>query len=242
MSTEAPPSATAKPNDAQASRRARAWRGLRLVVLLGVIHLVLSYLLSLMLFHPSRELGHDIERAGGERVSYVTSDGVRLVSWFVPARGLRRRTVVYFHGNAGVASGCAAWASTLAERGSDVLLAEYRGYGESEGSPSAAGIELDAEAAIHYLVEERRVPPRELVVHGQSLGGAAAVAALAGPAREAAGGVLESTFTSLHDMGRAVIGLRTWNLGRDTAGEPHLLAVHSPEAAVAAALTHCKRR
>ena len=43
-------------------------------------------------------------------------------------------------------------------------------------------------------------------------------------------------------IGRAVIGLRTWNLGRDTAGEPHLLAVNSPEAAVAAALAHCKRR
>lgn len=43
-------------------------------------------------------------------------------------------------------------------------------------------------------------------------------------------------------LGRPVIGLRSWNLGRDAAGEPHLLAVNSPEAAVAAALTHCKRR
>ena len=43
-------------------------------------------------------------------------------------------------------------------------------------------------------------------------------------------------------LGRPVIGLRTWNLGRDAAGEPLLLTVNSPEAAVAAALTHCKRR
>lgn len=188
-------------------RRARAWKALRIAVLLGVIHVVLSYTLSLMLFHPSREVGRDVERAGGERVSYVTSDGVRLVSWLVPARGPRRRTVVYFHGNAGVASGCWPWASWLAERGSDVLLAEYRGYGESDGSPSAAGIERDAEAAILFLLEQRHVAPGELVVHGQSLGGAAAMVALTGPARDAAGGVLESTFTSLHDMGRAVVGL-----------------------------------
>jgi fermentation-respiration switch protein FrsA (DUF1100 family) len=191
----------------QASRRARVWRALRVVVLLGVIHVVLSYVLSLMLFHPSREVGRDVERVGGERVRYATRDGVRLVSWLVPSRGPRRRTVVYFHGNAGVASGCWGWAEWLALRGSDVLLAEYRGYGESEGSPTAAGIELDAEAAIRYLVEERHVPLRELVVHGQSLGGAAAMVALTGPARDAAGGVLESTFTSLHDMGRAVIGV-----------------------------------
>jgi fermentation-respiration switch protein FrsA (DUF1100 family) len=180
---------------------------LRIAVLLGAIYLVLSYTLSLLLFHPPREIGRDVERVGGERVSYVTSDGVRLASWLVPARGARRRTVVYFHGNAGLASGCWGWAAALADRGADVLLAEYRGYGESEGSPSAAGIERDAEAAVHYLLEERRVSPRALVVHGQSLGGAAAVVALSGPARDAAGGVLESTFTSLHDMGRAVIGL-----------------------------------
>ncbi|HNP72727.1 MAG TPA: TIGR00725 family protein [Kouleothrix sp.] len=43
-------------------------------------------------------------------------------------------------------------------------------------------------------------------------------------------------------LGRPVIGLRTWNLGRDDAGEPHVLAVNSPEAAVAAALSYCKRR
>jgi len=202
-----PASEAPRPAEVRASPRARAWRALRIALLLGVIELVLSYTLSLMLFHPSRGEGHDVARIGGERVTYVTRDGVRLVSWLVPARGERRRTVVYFHGNAGLASGCWGWAAWLAERGSDVLLAEYRGYGESEGSPSAEGIERDAEAAIRFLLEERHVSPRELVVHGQSLGGAAAIAALAGPAHDAAGGVIESSFTSLHDMGRAVIGV-----------------------------------
>ncbi len=208
--TSAPATAmasSATPPEPQSTRRARARKALHVGALLGSIYLVLSYALSWMLFHPSREVGRDVERVGGERVSYVTRDGVRLVSWLVPARGPRRRTVVYFHGNAGVASACWGWAASLAERGADVLLAEYRGYGESEGSPSAAGIELDAEAAVRFVLEERRVPASELVVQGQSLGGAAAIAALAGPARDAAGGVLESTFTSLHDMGRAVVGL-----------------------------------
>lgn len=43
-------------------------------------------------------------------------------------------------------------------------------------------------------------------------------------------------------LGRLVIGLRSWNLGRTESGEPHMLTVNSPEAAVAAALAHCKRR
>jgi uncharacterized protein (TIGR00725 family) len=43
-------------------------------------------------------------------------------------------------------------------------------------------------------------------------------------------------------LGRPVIGLRTWDLGRAPAGEPHIQVVHSPDAAVAAALAYCKRR
>ncbi len=42
-------------------------------------------------------------------------------------------------------------------------------------------------------------------------------------------------------IGRAVIGLETWNLGHDMRGEPHILAVDTPEAAVAAALARCSR-
>src|SRR5262249_58687814 len=132
-------------------------------------------------------------------VDYLADDGVRLSAWWPPARGARRRTLVFFHGNAETASDGWAWADALADRGTDVLLAEYRGYGHSEGSPSARGIERDAEAAIRYLRDEQHVPLSELVVHGQSLGGAAAFAALAGPANDCAGAVIESTFSSLHD-------------------------------------------
>jgi uncharacterized protein (TIGR00725 family) len=42
-------------------------------------------------------------------------------------------------------------------------------------------------------------------------------------------------------LGRAVIGLRTWDLGRDAAGRSHVEAVDTPEQAVAAALAHCAR-
>ncbi len=187
------------------SRRRRAWMALRVALILGSIYLVLSYVLGAMLFHPSRDEGDAARFA--ERVEYTSRDGVRLRSWMVRARGERRRTLVYFHGNGGLAAGSIGWGQWLAERGTDVLLAEYRGYGASDGSPSAAGVEDDADAAIRFLLDQEHVPPRQLVVHGQSLGGAAAIAALAGPARDAAGGIIESSFTSLHDMARQVIGV-----------------------------------
>lgn len=176
------------------------------VAMLVAGHFVLSSVLHLFLFHPRADEAPGAAQIA-ERASYVTDDGVRLAGWWVAARGERRRTLVFFHGNAETASDGWPWADVLADRGTDVLLAEYRGYGRSEGTPSARGIERDAEAAIRYVLEERGVAPSELVVQGHSLGGAAAIAALAGPASRAAGGVIESTFTSLHDMARTIVGL-----------------------------------
>ncbi len=169
-------------------------------------HFVMSSVLSMFLFHPRSDEAPGVA-AVGERVRYVTDDGVHLSGWWVAARGERRRTLVYFHGNGDTASDVWPWADLLADRGTDVLLAEYRGYGQSEGTPTARGIERDADAAIRYLLDERHVAPSSLVVQGHSLGGAAAIAALAGPASGAAGGVIESTFTSLHDMARVIVGL-----------------------------------
>ncbi len=193
---------------------------------------MLTSLLHLMLFHPPSGESDDVARIGGERVRYRTSDGVTLASWLVPARGERQRTVVYFHGNAASASDCWGWADVLAASGSDVLLAEYRGYGQSEGSPSARGIERDAEAAVRFVLEERGVTPERLVVHGQSLGGAAAVAALAGAGSGAAGGVIESAFTSLHDMSSAVIGLPLTRMVYDAYGLDSLARAPSVRAPI----------
>lgn len=188
------------------ARQRGAFRAALAVAMLIAGHYVLSSVLYLFLFHPRRDESAEIARIG-ERVHYVTDDGVRIAAFWVPARAPRRRTLVFFHGNGETASDGAGWASVLADRGTDVLLAEYRGYGQSEGSPTARGVERDAEAAIRYVLDERHVSANELVIQGHSLGGAAAIAALAGPGARAAGGVIQSTFTSLHDMARAIVGL-----------------------------------
>ena len=84
-----------------------------------------------------------------------------------------------------------------------VLLIEYRGYGEAHGqqTPSEASIYEDAEAGLRYLVEQRQIDPKQIVIFGHSLGGAVAIE-LAQRHPEVAGLIVESTFTSVAEVSR----------------------------------------
>jgi fermentation-respiration switch protein FrsA (DUF1100 family) len=78
-----------------------------------------------------------------------------------------------------------------------VLLFDYRGYGNSGGRPSEAGLNEDALAAYEF-VRAQGVSSGGLVIVGQSLGNAPAAHVAA--ARPCAGLVLVSGFSSLPDV------------------------------------------
>lgn len=89
----------------------------------------------------------------------------------------------------------------LRDAGFNVLAPEYRGYGAaaSSGSVSEAGVHADARAALAYLTESLRVPPRRVLVYGWSLGSGPAVRLAADHQLGAL--VTEGGFTSLPDVG-----------------------------------------
>ncbi|MEJ2866360.1 alpha/beta fold hydrolase [Actinomycetospora sp. OC33-EN08] len=133
---------------------------------------------------------------GARDVVLETADGPALGAWFVPAEGPRREvTVLVANGNAGDRSLRAPLAAALRAEGFDVLLFDYRGYGDNPGSPSEEGLAADARAAHHHLVTEQAVPPQRLILLGESLG--AAVAARLATEAPVAGMVLRSPFTDL---------------------------------------------
>ncbi len=73
--------------------------------------------------------------------------------------------------------------------GYNTFIFDYRGYGESSGSPSESGTYLDAQAAWRYLTEKKAILPASIVLFGESLGGAIAawLAANEKPASAGAG-------------------------------------------------------
>ena len=136
-----------------------------------------------------------------EPVTFQTEDGLTLAGWFVPSGGTSASgTVIVFNGNAGNRGHRAPLAAALAQRGYQVLLLDYRGFGGNAGAPSEGGLLADARAARAYLLGRSDVDADRIVYFGESLGSAVAVALAAEHPPVAL--VLRSPFTSLVDVGR----------------------------------------
>jgi len=136
-----------------------------------------------------------------EPVTFETSDGLRLSGWFFPAPGTSPRvTVLVFNGNAGNRSHRVPLAAALRQRGLQVLLVEYRGYGGNPGTPTEKGLAADSRAARAYLTGRPDVDPSRLVYFGESLGTAVAVDLAVDHPPAAL--VLRSPFTSMGDIGQ----------------------------------------
>jgi fermentation-respiration switch protein FrsA (DUF1100 family) len=133
-----------------------------------------------------------------ERVHLTTDDGQRLLAWRIaPTHG--GPVVVYLHGNGGGLDLRAARFAAFAAAGFGVWAVEYRGYGGSTGSPSEAGLTLDAEAAYRAALAD--APPARIVLMGESLGTGLAVKLAA---RNPVGAlVLDSPYTSIVDVAAA---------------------------------------
>lgn len=181
-----------------------------------------------------------------EEVRIATADGETLHGWFVPAPGARA-TVLFLHGNAGSIVHRLDWLPMFQRLRLSVLLVDYRGFGQSTGSPSEAGTHADADAAWRHLTEARRIPPGRIVVFGESLGGA--VAAQLAARVDPAALVLHSVFTSAPDLAaglypflpaRLLTRYRYDTLSAVKALRCPLLVAHSPRDEIVP-VTHGRR-
>ena len=180
------------------------WVILRAVIMVAIgVYLILAILLTLFqshfVYYPTHVLDNNPSNVGlmYEAVSIQSEDGVRLLGWYIPCDSARA-TVLLCHGNGGNISHRVSLIKILHDLKLNVLIFDYRGYGQSEGEPSEMGTYKDAKAAWLYLVRKKDINPSNIIIHGRSLGGAVA----AHLAREVNPGglILESTFTSAGDI------------------------------------------
>jgi fermentation-respiration switch protein FrsA (DUF1100 family) len=150
-----------------------AYLGLLLLLRLNESRLIYFPGPERKLVAPPAHLGLPVQR-----VQFEAEDGIRLVSWVIPAEaGGQGFWLLVCHGNAGNLSqfGRPDHYAGLRQLGLGLMAFDYRGYGESEGSPSEEGVYKDASAAYRYLREQLGVPPERIVIFGHSLGSAVAV-------------------------------------------------------------------
>ena len=134
-----------------------------------------------------------------EEVYLTTSDGLKIHGWFLP-HAQPRATLLFLHGNGGNISHRLEKLRIYNQLELSVFIIDYRGYGQSEGSPSEQGTYLDAEAAWKYLTQDRKIPAGNIIIYGESLGGA--VATWLATRVNAGALIIESVFTSIQDMGK----------------------------------------
>ena len=154
---------------------------------------------SRYVYYPERLLSAQPSHIGlsFENISFETKDKLRLSGWFIPQENARG-VLLFCHGNAGNIGHRLESIQVFHQLGLEIFIFDYRGYGQSEGKPIERGTYEDVEAAWHYLVEERQVDPKKIVVFGRSLGGA--VASWLASRHTPGALILESTFTSLPDI------------------------------------------
>ncbi|MDA8100292.1 MAG: alpha/beta hydrolase [Nitrospiraceae bacterium] len=141
-----------------------------------VLFLLLTVGCESVFFYPSRGLFANpfLKEFPPQDVAFRSSDGVTLLGWFFAAKD-PVGTILILHGNAENISTHVNGFLWLIPNGFNLFIFDYRGYGLSEGDPSLAGIQRDAEAALEKLMTLPGVDPDRIVVYGQSLGGTVAV-------------------------------------------------------------------
>ena len=168
---------------------------------------------SRFLYDPDHKIYQTPQQEGlkFEDVNFTSSDGTALTGWFIPATKKAIGTVIHFHGRAGNMTADLPFVDWLPSEGFNVFTFDYRGYGRSAGTPQRRGVFNDSVAAIAYIQTRSDVDPNALLVFGQSLGGAIALAVL-GESRykRQFNGVkavaIESTFYSYRSIVREKIG------------------------------------
>jgi MYXO-CTERM domain-containing protein len=151
----------------------RVWRYVRRLLLgVAAIVAVSVVLLPVGLAYVTTHVGRAVvpENELGvayENVSFRTSDGLKLVGWYIPSKN--GAAVIAFPGR----KGSQPKARMLARHGYGVLLFDRRGEGKSAGEPNAWGWggTKDVKAAVAYLQRRPDVEPGRIGGIGLSVGG-----------------------------------------------------------------------
>ncbi|MFH1213714.1 MAG: alpha/beta hydrolase [Candidatus Neomarinimicrobiota bacterium] len=134
-----------------------------------------------------------------QKINIKTSDNVTL-SCFYLKNNKSNRLLIYFHGNAGNIDQRLPELIDFRNLGVNVLGVGYRGYGQSTGEPTEAGIYKDGYTALKYAKDSLGFPSDSIFICGRSIG--TTVAIEVSQKRQLAGIILITPLTSGKDIAK----------------------------------------
>ncbi len=164
------------------------------------------------LFHPRRDPPGEPVPHHARLVRIPVEPGVFLGGRLYVAR-TDAPAILFFHGNGETASDYDGIAPLFTDLGINLLVMDYRGYGISDGTPTATNLAADAVTvfeATSTLLQESGLTNPNLFVMGRSLGSAAAIQVALHAGAAIAGLIIESgfahTFPLLETLGVRIAG------------------------------------
>ena len=153
-----------------------------------------------LLYHPF-ENNYNTEEANFsyEEIFIPTSDGKKLKAWFHKKDLKKKKTLLFFHGNAGNLTNRIYKLNLIKNLDINFLIVAYRGFSGNEGKPTEEGLYQDARDTISWL-NQQEIEDKQIVIYGESLG--TGVSAEVAQNQKFAGIILESPFTSMVEAGK----------------------------------------
>jgi len=172
-----------------------------LITLYILVGLGVYFLQEKLIFLPEeldKDFSYDFPAEFEEHFLEMEDGGVINVLHFKSdsSKGL----ILYFHGNAGSLRRWGDVTLPFVDKGFDVLIMDYRGYGKSTGSRTYQTLLSDADRLYKFALD--RTSEDQLIVFGRSLGSSFAsyLAGKNNPSKL----ILETPFLSLGDMANRV--------------------------------------
>jgi alpha-beta hydrolase superfamily lysophospholipase len=171
------------------------------------------------LFHPRRESMNVLRPSGAHQVGLEVEPGVIVGGRLYPAAP-EAPAILYHHGNGEIAADYDDIAPLYTRMGITLLVMDYRGYGRSDGTPSAHNLLTDAVTvfdAVFGVLAEHDLAPARLVVMGRSLGSAAAIEVALHAGERLTGLIIESGFADTFGL-LARLGVRVQGADEEQDG------------------------
>ena len=119
---------------------------------------------------------------------------LKLKAWLIENDFKNKKTLVFFHGNAGNLSNRTYKLNQLSKLDLNIIILAWRSFSGNEGEPSEQNLYNDAKKTIDWL-NTKGVKNKNIILYGESLG--TGIAVELGQTNQFGGIILESPFTSM---------------------------------------------